>query len=83
MRITPRLYKNRELKRQICKTFSQRLKKLRESKNLSLEDIADKLEISRQSIVYYAMGDRVPSIAILIQLSVLLGTSVDYLIGNE
>lgn len=83
MQITPRLYKNLKLKQNVCKTFSKRLKKLRESRNLTLEDIADKLGISRQSVVYYAMGDRVPNIVILIQLAELLDTSIDYLVGTS
>lgn len=83
MKIASQLHKNQELKRKICKIFSKRFKKLRESRSLTLVDIADKLEISRQSIVYYAMGDRIPSIAILIQLSELLGSSIDYLVGRS
>lgn len=83
MQATPQLKRNQIKKREICKIFSKRFREMRNSRDLTLVNIADKLGISRQSIVYYAMGDRIPNIVILIQLSELLGSSVDYLIGQS
>lgn len=37
--------------------------------------------ISRQSVVYYAMGDRLPKISILVALAKLFNTSTDFLLG--
>lgn len=82
MNITSQLMENKKQKQEICKVFSKRFKKLRENRCLTLVDIAAKLGVSRQSIVYYAMGDRIPSIVVLFQLSELLGSSIDYLVGR-
>ncbi len=48
---------------------------------MTLEEIADTLGISRQSIIYYIMGDRIPKVPILIQIAKMFGTSVDFLLG--
>lgn len=81
MKITSQLeqYHNDNVK--ICKKFSRRLKKLKNDRGMTLDEIADILGISRQSVVYYAMGDRLPSIPILIRIANLFGTSVDYMLG--
>lgn len=84
MRMTPQLKKNEKLKREACKVFSQRFGELRRgTPKRTLNQIAKEVGISRQSMVYYAMGDRLPSIPILIQLSNLFGVSIDYLIGRS
>lgn len=81
MKITPQLEKYQTENVQICKIFAERFRDLRRIRRLTLRCIAIKLGISRQSIVYYAMGDRIPSIPILISIAALLNTSVDYLLG--
>lgn len=81
MKITPQLEKYQTANTRICKIFAARFKKLKRIRGLTLTSIADKLGISRQSIVYYAMGDRIPSIPILIGIAALFNTSVDYLLG--
>lgn len=48
---------------------------------MTLEEIADSLGISRQSVIYYIMGDRLPKVPILIQIAKMFGTSVDFLLG--
>lgn len=84
MRMTAQLKENETLKKAVCKAFSQRLGELRrEVPKRTLNQIAKELGISRQSMVYYAMGNRLPSIPILIQLSNLFGVSIDYLIGRS
>ncbi len=83
MRITKELEKYQVENVELCKIFSKRFKRLRNSHGYTLEGIADILGISRQSVVYYAMGDRLPSIPILIQIAKLLSTSVDYLLGSD
>lgn len=84
MRMTPQLRENEILKKEVCKAFCQRFGELRrELPKRTLNQIAKELRISRQSMVYYAMGNRLPSIPILIQLSDLFGVSIDYLIGRS
>lgn len=81
MKLTPTLKKYKISSAKMAKIFSIRLKMLRQLRNLSLEDLASELGISRQSIVYYSMGDRLPSIPILVAIAKLFGTSTDYLLG--
>ena len=52
-----------------------------DERSLTLEGIADIIGTSRQSVVYYAMGDRLPSIPVLICIATMFATSVDYLLG--
>lgn len=64
--------------------FSEQLKKLRDSKNLSQEDLAQKLFVSRQSISKYETGEATPDMTNLIRLAEIFGVSLDYLIlGKE
>lgn len=84
MQITPQLRENQKLKKEVCMAFSERFGELRrEAPKRTLNQIAKEVGISRQSMVYYAMGDRLPGIPILIQLSNLFGVSIDYLIGRS
>lgn len=81
MQLTPKLKDYKESNRKMAKIFSCRLKKLRESYDMSLDDVACALGISRQSIIYYAMSDRLPRIPILVEIAKLFATSTDYLLG--
>ncbi len=81
MKLTPTLNNYNKSKAKMAKIFSVKLRNLRQSYNLSLEDVADKLGISRQSIIYYSMGDRLPSIPILVAIAELFCTSTDFLLG--
>lgn len=81
MKITPQLSAYKKDYEKICKTFSRRLKKLKDDRSMTLEEIADILGISRQSIIYYTMGERIPKVPILIRIAKMFGTSVDYLLG--
>lgn len=81
MKMTPELESYKVSNAAAAKVFSRRFKVLRKAYEMSLEDVADTLGLSRQSIVYYAMGDRLPRIPILIELAKLFETSTDYLLG--
>lgn len=81
MKLTPELEEYKLSYYSIAKIFSKRFKALRTAYEMSLNEIADTLGISRQSIVYYAMGNRLPRIPILIALAKMFETSVDYLLG--
>lgn len=63
-------------------TFSERLKLLREENFLTQDELAKKLNISRQSVSNYENGTRFPNdVQVLIKISQLFSVSIDYLIG--
>lgn len=63
--------------------FSDRLKQLRKGHNLSQEELAKLLNVSRSSISSYENNSRSPDKDTLIRLAILFGISVDYLLGVE
>lgn len=81
MKLTPELKEYKLSNAAAAEIFSRRFTKLRKAYQMSLNDVADTLGISRQSIVYYAMGNRLPRIPILIAIAKLFNTSTDYLLG--
>lgn len=58
------------------------LKKLREQYKLSQQDLAELLGVTQQAIYKYEKTPVEPSISMLIQMSQILHTTVDYLVGN-
>ncbi|SHH32499.1 DNA-binding transcriptional regulator, XRE-family HTH domain [Anaerosphaera aminiphila DSM 21120] len=64
--------------------ISERLQKLRKENNLSQEELANKLELSRQAISKWESGITSPDIKNIIKLSEIYGVSTDYiLLGRE
>ena len=63
--------------------FSNRLKKLRLSKGVSQEVVADFLDISKSAYGYYESGRNMPSVDALVNLSKYFSVSTDYLLGKE
>ena len=61
------------------KMFSQNLQKLRAEKNISQEQLADKIGVSRQSISAWESGKSSPELEKLIALSELFEISLDEL----
>ena len=61
--------------------FRERLYKLREEKNLSLDEAAKGIGISRATLGFYENGDRKPDITILKKIVEFYVVSSDYLIG--
>ena len=59
------------------------LKEIRLRRGMSQGDIANKLGCSPNVYSRYERGERQPSIDVLINLSNILGVTVDYLIGNH
>lgn len=55
----------------------------RKMKNLSQDELASKLNVSRQAISKWETGKTSPDIENLMQLSKIFGITVDKLIGNE
>lgn len=63
--------------------FPERLKALRQEKNMLQQDLASHLKVSKSTISGWEVGRNQPDYDILIELSVLFGVSVDYLIGRR
>lgn len=60
--------------------FSEQLKKLRAQKQLSQDNLAEKLYISRQAISKWENGDATPDLDNLIKLAEIFDISLDELI---
>ena len=58
-----------------------RIKNLRLLFNFTQKELADKLNIRQNTYCQYENGQRQPSIEILIKLSEIFDTSIDYLVG--
>lgn len=61
----------------------ENLKKLRTSRGLSQQALAEKFNLTQQAIYKYENGLAEPDIEMLRNLAVFFGVSVDYLIGNS
>ena len=59
------------------------LKEIRLKRGMSQSDVANRLGCSPNVYSRYERGERQPSIDILIDLSNILGVTVDYLIGKH
>lgn len=63
--------------------FNEKLKKLRKEEGLTQEQLAEKLNVSRQAITKWEVGDGVPDIENLKQISNLFNITIDELIKEE
>ena len=61
--------------------FASRLAELRTAKGLSLQDLADRLEVSRQAVWYWESGQRLPRAELFQKLAQVLGTSEQELLA--
>ena len=62
--------------------FRENLIQLRKLKGLSQEELAEKIQVSRQTLSKYETGENDIPTAILIKLARFYGTSIDYLLGE-
>ena len=63
-------------------SIGERITQLRKQKNLSQEELAKKIEVSRTIIGNYERNLNTPSIEIIIKLAKVFNVSVDYMIGE-
>ena len=61
----------------------EKLKAARESLGITRVEAARRMNIPQSSYVRYEKGDRKPTHATIVQMAQVLGTSVDYLIGES
>ena len=65
-----------------CKRQMIKLKELRKSQNLTLKELALRLEISYQALSNYENSNRQPDYETLIRFADFFNVSVDYLLGH-
>lgn len=61
--------------------FGKILRQLRDERNWSQKQLADKLGISDSQVAHYETEDRLPSLQVLIDISRTFGVTTDYLLG--
>lgn len=64
-------------------TFGERMKQLRIENNLTQEELAKKLSLSKSNISKYESNDVEPNIDTLNKLATLFNVSLDYLLGKS
>ncbi len=64
-------------------TLTEKLAFLRTKSGLTQADVAEKMDVSRQAVSRWELGDSLPSSENLRQLSRLYGVSVDYLMNDD
>ena len=64
-------------------TFSEKLLELRKKQGMSQEELAEKLEVSRQAVSRWEQGSAMPDVINLARISKLFGVTADYLINDE
>lgn len=64
-------------------TFAEKLVQLRKREGYTQEELADRLEVSRQAISRWEMGTAVPDSSNLLLISKLFKVSADYLLNDD
>lgn len=65
------------------KNLGEKLKEARENANLSQQDVADKLNVSRQTVSKYELNINEPDLETLKELSYLYQVDINYLLGMD
>ena len=60
--------------------FSEKLLTLRKSRNLTQEELAEQLDVSRQSVSKWESGQAVPELDKIVALSRIFDVTTDYLL---
>ena len=63
--------------------FGRRLRTLRLQNNLTQKQLAAQIGVKNSVISFYEMGDRAPSLDVVIKLAAVFHVSTDYMIGLE
>lgn len=61
-------------------SFHERLKAIRQDKDLSQLEVAEALHITRTALANYESGTREPDISLLVQIADYFDVSLDYLL---
>lgn len=63
--------------------MGERIYELRKQNNMSQGDLADKLDVSRQTVSKWENNSSIPEVEKLLQLSEIFGVSTDYIIKGK
>ncbi len=63
--------------------FSVRLRQLRQTKELTQVQLAEKLGVKKQSVSNWENDNIMPSVEMLVKIAELFHVSTDYLLGRE
>ena len=63
--------------------FNKRLKELRSRNNLSQEQLARKLDITRRTYIYYETGQKYPSVELLTRIAEFFKVSISFLLDEQ
>ena len=63
--------------------FPERLKQLRRDNGMLQADLAEHFKVSKSAVSGWEVGRNQPNYDILIEMSILFGVRVDYLIGRR
>ena len=63
--------------------LGRNLKRLRKENNLTQEDLANSLSISRQAICMWERGERMPKIRMLTKVSKIFDVSLDQIVNGK
>ena len=61
--------------------FGSRLKQVREENKISQEDLAELVQVSRQSVSKWENNECYPTVEKLLMISIKLNVSIDWLFG--
>ena len=64
-------------------SFSTKLKELRLQNNLTQENLARKLDILRNSYIYYETGKKYPPVEVLIRMAKFFNVSISFLLDEQ
>lgn len=64
-------------------SFGDRLKSLRKDAKLYQKELADKLDVARNTVTAWESGDRQPEVSHLEMMADLFSVSTDYLLGRS
>ena len=63
--------------------LKKNLKTLRKKNNLTQEDLANSLSVSRQAVCMWERGERTPKVSVLTKIAKTFGVSLDSMIMGE
>lgn len=64
-------------------TFGQKLQQLRKKQGWTQEELAAKINVSRQALSKWELGTAIPDTENVLQISRLFGVSTDYLLNDQ
>ncbi len=63
--------------------FGNRLRQFRKERNMTQKQLADLIRVKNSVISFYEVGERTPSLEVIVKLASVLHVSADALLGIE